>query len=189
MEHNGQHVKRFTHENEIAPEPLVGIHKHSTPSEKVELFLSRFAGRDDVFAKRWENLKKGINGYVPACHNEWSPLCPKFSGGKMKCSECPNQDFVKFDANAVGKHLTGQLTIGIYPMFPDETCRFLAFDFDGKKYTLEELRRDVAAIRGSCVEKGISMAVECSRSGKGVHFGYSLMKTFPPAQRVNLAAV
>ncbi|NLB80343.1 MAG: DUF1653 domain-containing protein, partial [Clostridiaceae bacterium] len=170
VEHNGQRMKRFTHENEIVPEPPIGVHKHSTPAEKVELFLSCFAGRYDVFAKRWENPKKGINGYVPACHNEWSPRCPKSGGSKIKCSECTNQDFIKFDSTAVEKHLTGQLTIGVYPMFSDETCRFLAFDFDGKEYTQEELRRDVAAIRDSCDEKGISMAMECSRSGKGIHF-------------------
>lgn len=65
VEHNGQHVKRFTHENEIVPEPPVGVHKYSTPAEKVELFLSCFAGRDDVFAKRWENPKKGIMDMFP----------------------------------------------------------------------------------------------------------------------------
>jgi|GEM_PF-5374397 hypothetical protein len=38
----------------------------------------------------------------------------------MKCGECPNQNFVKYDAGAVEKHLKGQLTAGVYPMFPDE---------------------------------------------------------------------
>jgi superfamily II DNA or RNA helicase len=88
----------------------------------------------------------------------------------VKCGECTNQNFIRFDANAVEKHLTGKLTIGVYPMLPDETCRFLAFDFDGKEHTWEELLRDVSAIRDVCVEKNISMAVERSRSGKGIHF-------------------
>jgi hypothetical protein len=88
----------------------------------------------------------------------------------MKCGECPKQDFAKYDASAVERHLKGQMTIGVYPMLPDETCRFLAFDFDGKDYDTEDLRRDVKAIRDACVEKGISIAVERSRSGKGIHY-------------------
>jgi superfamily II DNA or RNA helicase len=63
------------------------------------------------------------------------------------------------------------MTTGVYPMFPDETCRFLVFDFDGNgnDYSPEDLRHDVNAIREVCGEKGISMAVERSRSGKGIH--------------------
>jgi len=179
VEHNGCHIKRFTHIDEVVQEPPTGIHNYSTPTEKVELFISLFAGRDDVYAKRWENAKKGSAGYVPVCQNEWSPLCPKSGGGKMKCGECPNQNFVKYDAGAVEKHLKGQLTAGVYPMFPDETCRFLAFDFDGKDYSLEDLRRDVTAIREACAEKGISMAVERSRSGKGIHFWMFFAENIP----------
>jgi len=100
VEHNGRHVKRFTHIDEIVQEPPTGIHNYSTPTEKVELFISLFAGRDDVYAKRWENAKKGSAGYVPVCRNEWSPLCPKSGGGKMKCGKCPNQNFVKYNAGA-----------------------------------------------------------------------------------------
>ena len=98
VEYNGRRIKRFTHEDELVAESINDIHKNSTPNEKVELFLSLFTGREDVFAKRWENTKKGISGYVPACNNEWSPACPKTGGNKMKCSDCANQSFVKFDA-------------------------------------------------------------------------------------------
>jgi len=171
VEHNGLRVRRFTHEDELVPAPSpIGVHNYSSPSKKVELFLSFFTGRDDVFAIRYDNKKKGTAGYVPACYNIWNPLCPKTGGNKMKCSDCIHQNFIKFDANAVEKHLKGNLTIGVYPMLPDETCRFLAFDFDGKECSWEELRRDVSAIRDICTEKNISMAVERSRSGKGIHF-------------------
>jgi hypothetical protein len=71
---DGCRVKRFTHVDDIAQETPPGIHNHSTPAEKVKLFTSLFIGRDDVFAKRWENVKKGSAGYVPVCYNEWSPL-------------------------------------------------------------------------------------------------------------------
>jgi len=95
VEYNGRQVKRFTHEDDfIAAPPPDGIHNHSMPTEKVELFLSYFTGRDDVFAKRYENAKKGTAGYVPACYNAWNPLCPKTSGSKIKCSDCTNQNFM-----------------------------------------------------------------------------------------------
>ena len=179
VEHNGRQVKRFTHEDEFASEPVAGLNNYSPPNEKIDLFLSLFAGRDDVFAKRWENTRRGIAGYVPACNNEWRPACPKTGGGRMKCGDCPKQDFIRLSAGAMEKHLTGQLTIGVYPMFSDETCRFLAFDFDGKDYSPEDLRRDVLAIREICVEKQISMAVERSRSGKGIHFWIFFSENIP----------
>ena len=91
---NGNQVKRYIHVDEVTkapaeplpnlPEP-VGVHMRSDPAEKVELFLSLFAGREDVYAKRWENAQKSKSGYGPACYSEWSPLCPKSGSGKMKC--------------------------------------------------------------------------------------------------------
>ena len=179
VEHNGCRVKRFTDIDEVVQETPKGIHNQSTPAEKVELFLSMFAGRDDVYAIRWEKAKVGFTGYIPVCRNRRSSLCPKTYGGKMKCGECPNHHFLKYDAGAVEKHLSGKITVGVYPMFSDETCRFLAFDFDGKDCSPEDLRRDVAAIRGACTEKGISMAVERSRSGKGIHFWMFFAENIP----------
>jgi hypothetical protein len=40
------------------------------PTEKIQLFMSLFKGRDDLYAKRWEN-KEGRSGYAPVCPNEW----------------------------------------------------------------------------------------------------------------------
>ena len=179
VEHNGKKAKRFIHEDEFNAISIEGVHNYSLPKEKVALFLSLFTGREDVFAKRWENTKKGISGYVPACHNEWSPVCPKTGGGKMKCSDCAHQDFIKFDVSAIEKHLTGKMTVGVYPMLSDETCRFLAFDFDGKDCASDILMRDVSAILDICREKQISMAVERSRSGKGIHFWIFFSESIP----------
>jgi len=179
IEHNGKRVKRFTHEDEFFVEEPTGIHNYSLPKEKVALFLSLFTGREDVFAKRWVSAKSGKSGYVPVCQNEWSTVCPKTNGGKMKCGDCANQGFVKFDAATVEKHLMGKMTVGIYPMLADETCRFLAFDFDGKDYTPKDLQRDVSAIREVCVEKQIKMAVERSRSGEGIHFWIFFLENIP----------
>jgi hypothetical protein len=47
---------------EIITKPF---NKYASPTEKIDLFLSFFRGRNDVFAKRWENQKKGTSGYSP----------------------------------------------------------------------------------------------------------------------------
>ncbi|WP_348982464.1 hypothetical protein [Desulfosporosinus sp. HMP52] len=102
----------------------------SEPKDKIALFRSLFKGRDDVYAKRWENKKKGTNGYSPYCLNEWKPgLCKK---PKEKCSVCSHKAYAPLDEKAIDDHLRGRnnLVVGIYPLCLDETCYFLAIDFD-----------------------------------------------------------
>src|SRR4030066_184177 len=61
-------------------------------------------------------------------------------------------------------HLQGRHVIGVYPLLPDETCFFLAADFDGPSW-----QEDVAAFVATCRRIGVPPAVERSRSGKGAH--------------------
>jgi superfamily II DNA or RNA helicase len=133
-----------------------------TPDEKVDLFLSLFRARESVFPKLWENLSKGKKGYSPACRNEWvSGVCGK---PKTKCSECPNQAFSRLDAQAVKGHLQGKATIGTYAILENDTCAFLAADFDGDGWL-----QDIAAYKTAARELGIKVEVERSRSGNGGH--------------------
>ena len=174
VEYNGMQVKRFTHIDEIKEETLDGIHKKSTPQEKIELFMSLFCGRDDVYAKRWENNKKGVSGYSPVCMNEWSESCPKTKGNKIKCGECNNKNFAEYNTKAIENHLIGRITAGIYTMFPDETCRFLAIDFDDGDY-----EKDIKAVSDVCRKFEISYAVERSRSGNGAHLWIFFSESIP----------
>nr|WP_237051495.1 hypothetical protein [Magnetospirillum sp. ME-1] len=70
----------------------------------------------------------------------------------------------------IAQHLRGEgadgrdFIIGVYPMLTDETCWFLAADFDKKSW-----RDDVAAFLETCRIKNIQAAVERSRSGNGGH--------------------
>ena len=43
----------------------------SSNIEKGAFFRSLFDGRNDVFAKRFENSKTGKKGYSPCCENQW----------------------------------------------------------------------------------------------------------------------
>ncbi len=141
-----------------------GINKRSLPEEKVRLFMSLFRGRDDAYAKRWENKAKNTAGYSPACANEWKPgICQK---PKIKCSACKHQYFLPLNETAVDEHLRGRQNVvaGIYPLLPDETCWFLAIDFDDCGW-----QKDITILREVCSVFEIPVAVERSRSGNGAH--------------------
>lgn len=132
--------------------------EHLTADERVTLFRSLFRGRDDVYAVRWES-QKGKVGYSPACAYEWNPVrCNKPKG---KCSKC---EYLPISDEVLRTHLTGQKTIGIYPLLLDEKCWFLAVDFDEADW-----EADVAVFIEACAEADISACLERSRSGNGGH--------------------
>jgi hypothetical protein len=68
------------------------------------------------------------------------------------------------DATVIDSHLEGQFVFGIYPLRLDETCWFLAVDFDDGEW-----QKDISALREICAEFAIPVAVERSRSGNGAH--------------------
>lgn len=137
------------------------VSNSSSPDDKINLFMSLFRGRDDVYAKQWQN-KEGKSGYSPFCLNEWvKGICSK---PKIKCSDCANRNYAILDSNAIDSHLRGKAVFGIYPMLPDETCYFLAMDFDDEGW-----HKDVRLLREICTEKDIPFTVERSQSGNGAH--------------------
>lgn len=109
---------------------------------------------------RWEN-KTGKAGYSPVCGNEWTSVCKK---PQVKCSECSHKRFLPVTDEAVSQHLNSKVnrTMGIYPMLADETCRFLAMDFDKRQW-----QEDALAVMKVCKEYDIPAALERSRSGQG----------------------
>ncbi len=143
------------------------VHNNSLPAEKIELFMSLFKGRDDVFAKRWHSVKTEKSGYQPVCENEWDGfLCDK---QKFKCSSCPNRKLSPLTEKHIYSHLSGKDeyardVVGIYPMLLDETCCFLAVDFDDGNF-----KKDVLAFKNACDQNEISASIEISRSGTGAH--------------------
>lgn len=156
-------------ERRPAESPTLGIPSADTApvtfAEQVALFLTLFRCRESVYPLLWENRSKGTIGYSPACDNEWvRGTCGKPPHGKVKCSECANQSFRPLDEKAVEAHLRGVATIGTYAIREDDTCVFLACDFDGEGWSTEALLyQSVAA------GIGIDVLVERSRSGAGAH--------------------
>lgn len=139
--------------------PLVT--KHSPPQLKINLYKSLFKGRTDVYARRY-NSKSGKSGYTPACAYEWQqPICLK---PVIQCSNCEHRTFLPLTDQVIGEHLSGKLVIGLYPMYKDETCSFLAVDFDKQNW-----QDDVKAFAQVCKETGVPYSIERSRSGNGAH--------------------
>jgi hypothetical protein len=146
-----------------------------SPIEKVRLFRQLFRGREDLYPTRFESKKTGKAGYAPACSNKWDPgLCALKSGGK--CGECTHQAFLPADDRAVLGHLRGEHVMGVYPMLPDETCWFLAVDFD--KHTWKE---DVGAFAETARRLGLAVLIERSRSGNGAHAWFFFSEPTPAA--------
>ena len=64
----------------------------------------------------------------------------------MKCGDCTKQALLPFNDAAVYAHLKGNHVIGVYAMLDDETCWFLAVDFDKGTWT-EDARAFVETAR------------------------------------------
>jgi hypothetical protein len=142
-----------------------------SPGEKIGLFRRLFAGRQDVFALRWENRKDGRSGYAPACANEWvAGVCAK---PKIKCGACPNHALIPVSDDVIDDHLRGSsnshgqgadYVMGVYPLLHDDRCWFLAADFDGENWA-----QDARAYLETCRARNVPAALERSRSGQGGH--------------------
>ncbi|MGJ7918681.1 TOTE conflict system archaeo-eukaryotic primase domain-containing protein [Massilia sp. LXY-6] len=131
-------------------------------TDKVTLFRRLFRGRTDVFPVRWESKTSGKSGYAPACANEWrAGVCEK---PRIKCGDCSKRLLIPLSDAVIYDHLAGEHTVGVYPLLEDDSCYFLAVDFDEADW-----RDDARAFMQSCEELGVPAALEISRSGKGAH--------------------
>jgi len=127
----------------------------SSSEEKVKLFRCLFRGREDVYALRWEG-RNGKTGYSPACRKVWG-------NPSQKHSDVPKEYFPLTD-QVIHDHLTGKLIAGVYPLLADETCWFLAADFDKATW-----RDDVRGFLHTCADAKVPAVLERSRSGRGGH--------------------
>lgn len=159
-------------------EEKLQLTQKSSSCTKIALFRSLFRGREDLYPRRFESKKTGKSGYSPACGNEWvRGICEK---PKIKCSECRHRRFLPVIDDVVKWHLSGQddfgkdFVMGLYPMLLDETCFFLAADFD--KSSWEE---DARAFLKTCHQLNLPAALERSRSGKGAHVWLFFTEAIP----------
>src|SRR5882762_6147663 len=153
---------------EPMPQPQSLVHQTSSSEAKIALFRSLFRGREDVYPRRFESRKTGKAGYAPACANEWvRGICEK---PRIKCAECPNRRFLPVTDDVIRWHLSGHddegqpFVAGVYPMLLDETCFFLAVDFDKDGW-----QEDAVAFMSACRRVNLPVALERSGAGRGAH--------------------
>jgi hypothetical protein len=162
----------------MEPTPLVD--RQSSVEAKIRLFRSLFRGREDLYARRFESLKTGKSGYAPACANEWvRGVCEK---PHIKCAECVHRRFLSVTDEIIRWHLSGfdgdrkPFVLGVYPLLQDETCWFLAFDFDKTGW-----QEDATACLDTCRRLNLPAALERSRSGQGAHLWLFFEEPIPAA--------
>lgn len=147
---------------ESAPSTVALPPLRLSPAGKVALFRSLFQGRRDVYPIRWESKTGGKSGYSPACANEWRVgVCEK---PRIKCGDCSHRLLIPLTDSVIYDHLAGGHTIGVYPLLEDDSCHFLAVDFDDAEW-----QDDARSFVKSCEELGVPVALEISRSGQGAH--------------------
>jgi hypothetical protein len=125
----------------------------SSVRDKLALFNSRFQGRADVYAVRWENARTGAAGWMPAV-----------AGGWRKGMDRRGAAYLPRTAEVVAAHLVGDVFMGLYPLLPGNMCHFVVADFDGPTAMLDALAY-IKAARASAVPA----ALEISQSGRGAH--------------------
>jgi superfamily II DNA or RNA helicase len=143
-------------------EAALPLDKEERARQRVALFRSLFRGREDVYARRWEK-SDGTAGYVPAAVKDWQAINRSRPEERKKVERQTRKLLPLTDA-VIENHLLGNETVGVYPLLPDETCWFLAADFDKK--TWED---DAQAYLQTCQALGVPAALERSRSGNGGH--------------------
>ena len=159
--------------------PVV-VNQQSSAEVKIRLFRSLFRGREDVYPRRFESRKTGKSGYAPACANEWvRGICEK---PRIKCAECQHRRFLPVTDDVIRWHLSGEdehrqpFVAGVYPLLLDESCYFLAADFDKANW-----QDDAAAFLQTCRRLDLDAALERSRSGRGGHVWIFFEQAIPAA--------
>lgn len=107
----------------------------------------------DAYAVRWENARAGTKGWKPAVAGGWRKGMDRRTASRLALT-----------AQTVAAHLVGDVFIGLYPLLKDNSCHFLAADFDGPAAMLDALAYTKAARA-----EGVPGALEISQSGRGAH--------------------
>ena len=137
--------------------------------------LLMLAGQIDVYPIRWESRHPTKSGYAPACRQWRAGVCEK---PRIKCSDCGNRLLIPLSDAVIYGHLAGEHTVGVYPLLEDDSCYFVAVDFDEAEW-----REDARAFMQSCEALGVPRRSRFRAPAKALIPGYSLRVGFPPVTR------
>ncbi len=128
---------------------------------KIDLFKKTFIGRSDIVPRYWKS--KNGSGFSPMCKNEWKEgIC------KKPCRSCVHADYIPLSDEILLDHLKGNHIIGVYPLLPDNTCCFVAADFDNHNADRNSFT-DAKAYCECASVQDFTPYILRSKSGKGFH--------------------
>ncbi|MFD1064750.1 TOTE conflict system archaeo-eukaryotic primase domain-containing protein [Oceanobacillus locisalsi] len=160
LEKENQRLKDLLKKHQIPFEQNENEHpyKDQEIKRRIEIFNSIFIGRQDVYAHRQEEPDGGA---------KYSPVYEKkevsFVYGHAESKGVKNT-YKRLTNQVIYSHLSGEEVVGIYPLLRNNTCWFLALDFDKNNWEKES-----QAVMSICHFYHIPAARERSRSGKGCH--------------------
>ena len=132
--------------------------------ESLNVFMSLFKGRQDVFAIRWE--RDGRSGYIPAYDLNWDEFAlHKANGGTIK--DFSNKSYSQLTEERLLNHLSGKEVIGLYPLLSDNSSWFIAADFDESEAGKISWQDEVKLFMDACEKYKLPVYLERSRSGRG----------------------
>lgn len=115
-----------------------------------------------MYPVRWESLTSGKSGCAPACAKEWrAAVCEK---PRIKCGDCSQRLLIPLPDSVIYDHLAGKQTVGVYPLLDDDTCHFLAVDFDEAEWQQDVL----VFMQFGCVSGAGNLVLGAGRSRMGV---------------------
>ena len=163
---NESKIFQLQQENEMLKQRISNATPTLSIQDKITIFADYFKGRNDVYPHMY--IKDGKVNYTPTCNNFWKENICNIRKG-LSCKNCQYKDNATLTLDVIKNHMyIPNKVIGIYPLLEDDTCYFLAFDFDDKNGNLD-VKDDVLAFASICDKYTIPIGIEKSRSGKGYH--------------------
>lgn len=137
--------------------------------QRLKIFMDYFKGRADVYPYKYYNKKK--DKYIFSafkCINYYKSDFCLVKQGKKCSGECVLYKPKPLTKDIVLSHLSrDHCTIGIYPILEDNTCYFLAIDFD------DDLWFDnMLSVYRVARKNGLACIMERSQSGFGGHLWF-----------------
>lgn len=141
----------------------VATGEHLSTQQKLELFYNYFKGRPDVYATKWKS-KSGKSGFSPHGEGEWVV--------KEGRSRKEIHTYFPYTLETINKHIRAEeydfkLGVGIYPMLKNDKTNLIVIDFDNEG-AIEEAKATIKV----CREHEISVLIERSQSGEGIHLWF-----------------
>lgn len=123
---------------------------------------------------RWE--KEGRSGYMPAYKVDWDDYNQhKTTGGTF--ANYDKKEYLPLNNVVIKEHLSGKITIGVYPLLMDSTSFFMVADFDKNNW-----QEAILKLYRTCVNNDLPAYIERSRSGQGGHLWLFFEENIPAFQ-------